>query len=557
MKSFIPPIEVQANARRALEVRAQKAPSERGMLAEGLSRARDLSNGRAIPLDTIKRMYSFFERHEVDKQGSSWSTYGKGWQAWMGWGGDAGHRWVKRILARNSDFPSVTGSTNSGTSVEKAGPTQPPAAPPAAPAAGAPPADPNAPPVDPNAPPADPNAPPADPSAPPPISVEPLGEGKFRETNSGKEFAVEQKVPKDEDKVKNERDTKDYLESSGLKGARSALANLAVMATESVDHDAKTRLYNAGLLDLTDMGMQVSPFGARFLQIVDANKDIGSKEQDIKTILHFAERHAASRKSIPIQRAAGLDNDMQKSASFFNTTMMPLDDQWYLKDALQEVDVDDVTYIFKAFTKAAGSVLTQDESVLYENLVRAMDRLKADALRAGQDINTTEFSQKLGTEVTKTLSETMRDVYRPQIAQIVNNLGGEISVSQAGRMISREWNDYLVMRNKQLQESTQNYLSRYGKDETQAQGMDIAFGKRRAEIIAITEATNAKALVAKSSQIVLNKSGIKTRLIWQTAASEATCRQCSSLNNLAQGDGWTELPPLHPYCRCTVRVENA
>lgn len=103
MKSFIPPAEVQANARRALEVRASKPPSERGMLDEGISRARDLSNGRAIPLETIKRMYSFFERHEVDKQGSSWDTYGKGWQAWMGWGGDAGRRWVKRILRSYGD----------------------------------------------------------------------------------------------------------------------------------------------------------------------------------------------------------------------------------------------------------------------------------------------------------------------------------------------------------------------------------------------------------------------------------------------------------------------
>jgi hypothetical protein len=33
-------------------------------------------------------MVSFFSRHEVDKQGSSWSSYGKGRQAWDGWGGE-------------------------------------------------------------------------------------------------------------------------------------------------------------------------------------------------------------------------------------------------------------------------------------------------------------------------------------------------------------------------------------------------------------------------------------------------------------------------------------
>ena len=55
---------------------------------------------------------------------------------------------------------------------------------------------------------------------------------------------------------------------------------------------------------------------------------------------------------------------------------------------------------------------------------------------------------------------------------------------------------------------------------------------------------------------VLNESGIKTKLIWQTAVTEASCGVCVSLNGLAQGDGWTELPPLHPYCRCTVKVER-
>ena len=39
-------------------------------------------------------MVSYFARHEVDKQGSSWETYGKGRQAWDGWGGDPGRRWA-------------------------------------------------------------------------------------------------------------------------------------------------------------------------------------------------------------------------------------------------------------------------------------------------------------------------------------------------------------------------------------------------------------------------------------------------------------------------------
>ena len=579
MKSFIPPVEVQANARRALEVRAQKPPSERGMIEEGLSRARDLSNGRALPLDTIKRMYSFFQRHEVDKQGSTWSTYGKGWQAWMGWGGDAGHRWVRRILARNSDFPSIVGSTKSGTGVKKADPVpgQPPAAPaapapaaapaapaaapPAAPPPGTPPAAPGtppAPPADPNAPPADPNAPPVDPNAPPPVQVEPMGEGKFKEVNSGKEFAVEQKVPKDDSRIKNLKDTEDYLESSGLKAAKDALANIAIMATESVDNETKRRLQAAGLVDMTEIGMHANPYGLRFLNIIDGNKDIASKEKELKAILYYAEQYSKRRgdagENQHLLRAAGLDDTMQKSASFFNTAEMSLEDQWYLKDALGVVDTDDVVTILKAFIKPSGEDLNPDEISLFERIVKRMQKLKEDALGLGQSIDIPSFSKKLGNDIANILSSAMQSIYQPKIAKTVSDLGG--TTSQMPRLFSREWSSYLVMRSQQIRDTTNEYLNRYIKNGANPSGIDIPFGVRRAEIIAVTEATNANALVAKTAQTVLNKSGIKTKLIWQTAVTEASCGVCVSLNGLAQGDGWTELPPLHPYCRCTVKVER-
>jgi hypothetical protein len=97
---FTPPKGVQENATRALAVRAEKPASERGMTDVGIARARDLSNGKQLSPDTIRRMLSYFERHEVDKQGSTWGEQGKGWQAWYGWGGDEGYTWVSRLVER-------------------------------------------------------------------------------------------------------------------------------------------------------------------------------------------------------------------------------------------------------------------------------------------------------------------------------------------------------------------------------------------------------------------------------------------------------------------------
>jgi hypothetical protein len=42
-------------------------------------------------------MLNYFIRHEGDKQGSTWDDQGKGWQAWHGWGGDAGFAWARKV----------------------------------------------------------------------------------------------------------------------------------------------------------------------------------------------------------------------------------------------------------------------------------------------------------------------------------------------------------------------------------------------------------------------------------------------------------------------------
>jgi len=95
---FKPSKGAQEAAKRALEVRADKPESQRGMTPVGIARARDLSNGQTLSPDTVKRMLAYFTRHEVDKKGSTWNTKGKGWQAWHGWGGDAGYSWARKVV---------------------------------------------------------------------------------------------------------------------------------------------------------------------------------------------------------------------------------------------------------------------------------------------------------------------------------------------------------------------------------------------------------------------------------------------------------------------------
>jgi lambda family phage portal protein len=95
---FTPPQGARDAAKRALDVREGKPASQKGMTPVGIARARDLMNGVKLSPDTVRRMKAFFDRHEVDKKGATWDEQGKGWQAWNGWGGDAGYAWARKVV---------------------------------------------------------------------------------------------------------------------------------------------------------------------------------------------------------------------------------------------------------------------------------------------------------------------------------------------------------------------------------------------------------------------------------------------------------------------------
>jgi lambda family phage portal protein len=97
---FTPPQGAREAAKRALDVRETKPPSQRGMTPVGIARARDLQNGVKLSPDSARRMKAFFDRHEVDKKGATWDEQGKGWQAWHGWGGDAGYAWARKVVGQ-------------------------------------------------------------------------------------------------------------------------------------------------------------------------------------------------------------------------------------------------------------------------------------------------------------------------------------------------------------------------------------------------------------------------------------------------------------------------
>lgn len=97
---FTPPKGVAAAAKRGLALRKKHG---RGGTAVGVARARDLANQATLTPATLRRMVSYFFRHEVDKTGKGWADRSEpsaGYIAWQLWGGDPGRRWAERIDQR-------------------------------------------------------------------------------------------------------------------------------------------------------------------------------------------------------------------------------------------------------------------------------------------------------------------------------------------------------------------------------------------------------------------------------------------------------------------------
>ena len=91
---------MKSEAQKGLDWREEHG---RGGTRVGAVRARQIVAGENLSDDTVKRMYSFFSRHEVDKQAEGFSAGEEGYPsngriAWALWGGDAGYSWSKRLV---------------------------------------------------------------------------------------------------------------------------------------------------------------------------------------------------------------------------------------------------------------------------------------------------------------------------------------------------------------------------------------------------------------------------------------------------------------------------
>jgi hypothetical protein len=96
---FSPPETARDEAAKGL---AWRSDHGRGGTEVGVARARDISRGANLSPETVRRMSSYFARHEVDKDGAGWTPDQDGFPsagriAWALWGGDPGKAWAGKV----------------------------------------------------------------------------------------------------------------------------------------------------------------------------------------------------------------------------------------------------------------------------------------------------------------------------------------------------------------------------------------------------------------------------------------------------------------------------
>jgi hypothetical protein len=120
-EGYAPTAGMKAAARRALKWKEEGKATGAGTPV-GWGRATDIVAGRSMSLSVVKRMYSFFSRHEVDKKGKDFnntSNPSNGRIMWDAWGGDAGFSWSRAIVKREMDKAIFSNFGTDYTNVDK------------------------------------------------------------------------------------------------------------------------------------------------------------------------------------------------------------------------------------------------------------------------------------------------------------------------------------------------------------------------------------------------------------------------------------------------------
>ena len=257
-----------------------------------------------------------------------------------------------------------------------------------------------------------------------------------------------------------------------------------------------------------------------------------------------------------------------KSLSFpFVSDDISEEDNAWIRHELSECET--MHDIKSVFDNLKAMQLNDDERALYNALVAVLKKVGDDIVLQlrdtayGYEVTTEDFSV-VAEAIKPYISERMQD----ELTQLQDRYTIDIDDALEASLINKQIDVYTPKLIKGLTDTTRKLvkqvidLARENGGLTNEQLTNLlspAFGKRRAELIAVTEYTRAAAEATNVYQSYLGDYGIKSERIWNTEADEIVrkCPICYPLNGKPEEEWKDRYPqgaPAHPRCRCDVTL---
>lgn len=271
-----------------------------------------------------------------------------------------------------------------------------------------------------------------------------------------------------------------------------------------------------------------------------------------------------AEREIERMRSIDLDKWQRKALkrggpAAFESVWIPPDDAALISERLKHLPI---AQAFKL--DPPGTNLDPREQALYDALVRLLSGVERAALAAILDDGRVDLGE-LPTALQGQLLSDLTRIALDAALETAEGIGPDLdpavastAASEWARAHAGETVQGITETTRQIvQQAVASYVETPGMSRAQLSAMlQGAFGARRAEMIAITEATRAAARGVGITQAHLATFGLSFARVWQTVKQEV-CPICEPLDGQVEGDGWVgDGPPAHPRCRCALTLKE-
>jgi HK97 family phage portal protein len=286
----------------------------------------------------------------------------------------------------------------------------------------------------------------------------------------------------------------------------------------------------------------------------DAQLEAEMEEEGMK-----AELRRWERKALKAFKARG------RAAVGFESDVIDADVAAEISTGLKSVSsAEGVRSVFAPFTKTVDvSEMTPAERRIYRNVqkvLRASRDPMAAAILAEEPVDITQMSA----ELRAALEPVLVEAYVERFTALAQTAPPAIDIPAAGTFAA-DWAKlytFDLVRGistttaKILQDAVATFMATPGMTRRELEALiEPAFGRRRASLIAVTEATRAAQAATVQTQTILRNAGYPTTRIWRTLNDELVCKVCGPQNGKEEARWTAPEPPAHPGCRCSTTLE--